>query len=448
MGALCCARLCCAQLSCAATPPPAPEYRDPVTVFGDCGPLTEASSERIQFIGRYVINGTDIEYSYSSSIIRFVVETSSDSCQLGVTMGSPGDGSRAKKMRGLLGSSPNGIPKKAGAFMNVYINGVLSSKFAVEDGDPKQYIIANPLPEGKSLIEISKCTEGLFGMVVFKGINMSEGVTLLAPPTRKKTIEFIGDSDTTAYCSVGPYTLRMVSIFKHMILWSDTDQSAAMYISKSFGADHHNLAVSGIGLMHQGDKYGPTNVGGPSPEHYEDIISFNWGVPLGDERYAVGTMPQVDLVVIWQGQNDVCVGCGPGKIAQGVQAYKAQLEAIRKHRPETPILCLYPDGLIGTTHPKHPLMGGFKKRQKGVTEDIKAWAVGAAEACGGSGNGIYTRAVKMDPEFDPHRDFGAMGEAGVEGQKKWARGVVPHIKDIMGWEVVSAIELNENVVVK
>jgi hypothetical protein len=355
---------------------------------------------------------------------------------VGITVFSPADGGRAKKMHA-MNASTNGTPEKAGALMNIYVNGTRTGKIGVEACDtPKQYIIAEGLGDGDTLIEVTKVSEPAWGMVVVKGINLPDGATLKDAPPAKRVIEFLGDSDTTAIGSMGPPTLNMFVALKNMMAWSDTDRSWAAHVARSFGVDHINTAAGGIGLMLTGDKYGPLQKAGPSPEHYEDRLCFNWGLGSKGDRYSVGDMPEVDLVVIWLGQNDLIAGVGPGNIAKGTKAYRAQLEVIRRHRPTTPVLCLYPLGLIHTSHSSNRLLKGKVKRQAALATDIKEWAEAAAAELGGEKAGLYVRGVAMEPAFDPEQDFGLMYEIGHKAQLKWARGVVPHVKAIMGWDVV------------
>ena len=59
--------------------------------------------------------------------------------------------------------------------------------------EAKQYIIAEDLPEGDSVLEVSKTTEPHFGLVVVKGIHLQDGVKLAPLPPPKKVIECIGN---------------------------------------------------------------------------------------------------------------------------------------------------------------------------------------------------------------------------------------------------------------
>ena len=207
------------------------------------------------------------------------------------------------------------------------------------------------------------------------------------------------------------------------------------------GVDVHNLGVGGQGLIISDDTVKNRIKAG---ENYADRVQFSWGRPNADakqfpaaEEYSVGDMPHVDLVVVWIGQNDIMNGYA-GKIAEGQAAYKALLQNVRKHRQKTKIVCLYPAGVIHSTHPGYVVTGA--KNREAIQNEIKQWAEGAAAELGGEAEEIFVRGVEMEPGFDPLRDYGIFGEVGVNGQKKWARGVVKVLTQITGWGKVADIE--------
>ena len=65
--------------------------------------------------------------------------------------------------------------------------------------------------------------------------------------------------------------------------------------------------------------------------------------------------------------------------------------------------------------------------------DIREWATAAAKSLGGEICKIYVRSVCMKPFFDAKFDYGAFYELGPSGQKKLARGIVPHVQAITRW---------------
>jgi hypothetical protein len=95
--------LCCAQMSCSATILPCrPELVEPVTKEGNAGDMIMATDERIHFVGRGVTSGSELSFSHTSALIRFRVVGPAQ--QVGISLYSPDNGTRAKKMRGASGS--------------------------------------------------------------------------------------------------------------------------------------------------------------------------------------------------------------------------------------------------------------------------------------------------------------------------------------------------------
>ena len=102
---------CCAQFKAAG--PARAEYIQAQTKYADHQTqMIPATDERIQFIGRNAVNGTDREYSYASGLIRFLVKGPASS--ISILCGTPKNGTRAKKMRGLAGKNKGGVPLKPG----------------------------------------------------------------------------------------------------------------------------------------------------------------------------------------------------------------------------------------------------------------------------------------------------------------------------------------------
>jgi len=73
--------------------------------------------------------------------------------------------------------------------------------------EAKQYIIAEDLPEGDCVLEVSKTTEPHFGLMVVKGIHLPDGVKLAPLPPPKKVIECIGNPSSLFPCSLSHFPL-------------------------------------------------------------------------------------------------------------------------------------------------------------------------------------------------------------------------------------------------
>ena len=70
-------------------------------------------------------------------------------------------------------------------------------------------------------------------------------------------------------------------------------------------------------------------------------------------KYALSDVPKADLVIIWIGQSDLMWGAiKPGDLETGTAKYKELLVKVRDLRPDTPVLCLYPEELTPAGHPQ------------------------------------------------------------------------------------------------
>ena len=78
----CC--LFCEQSCCRDAPTQVhPECMAPSLRLGDAGPLIPATDERLQFVGRCAVSGTDLEYNQCSATLRFVVRGPATQVALG-----------------------------------------------------------------------------------------------------------------------------------------------------------------------------------------------------------------------------------------------------------------------------------------------------------------------------------------------------------------------------
>ena len=87
------------------------------------------------------------------------------------------------------------------------------------------------------------------------------------------------------------------------------------------------------------------------------------------------------------------------------------------------------------------MFGSNKKKCAAVNTDIKAYIDGAIKKWGGDEKElkIFARGFEMNPAFEPTTDYGAFGELGVGGARKLARGVLPLVKEVTGWEIVNEV---------
>jgi lysophospholipase L1-like esterase len=108
----------------------------------------------------------------------------------------------------------------------------------------KTYTLATGLTPGAHVVELRKRTEAKAGVTQFLGFDYSGGALLAPPPARVRRIEFLGDSNANGYgiegagpaCSYTPAT-------------QNERKSFGALAAAALGADHHNLAQSGVGVL-------------------------------------------------------------------------------------------------------------------------------------------------------------------------------------------------------
>jgi len=270
--------------------------------------------------------------------------------------------------------------------------------------------------------------------------------------------------------AVGPSKCtNMEYLLPRMSLFTDPAVSFARYVAKSFDADVVNMGVGGTGLVaNTGPKFAAAMgkakeaelyVAGPTAAVYDHKLCYNFGEAKGNvAKYTSDNVPNADLVVVSIGQTDLSMGAiEPEDVATGSEKYTELLAKVRELRPETPLLCIYPESVNHCSHPHArgvlETMGGAASgfgptsayaRQKAISGEesvIKAWAMAAAKNLGGEGSKVYVRGVDMQPFFDPKTDYGSFFSLAANGQKKWARGIVPHVQAVMKWDIVTDFKI-------
>jgi hypothetical protein len=144
------------------------------------------------------------------------------------------------------GTGVKAILKDNGAndFYNVIVDNNLI-KIIRLDTVKKTYILVEGLPAGHHSLELFKRTEWTIGKSLFYGFTIdNDGVLLKAPATKKRKIEYYGDSITCGYAvedstgkdrGTGPF--------------EDNYMSYAAITARHFDAEYSCIARSGIGVM-------------------------------------------------------------------------------------------------------------------------------------------------------------------------------------------------------
>lgn len=323
----------------------------------------------------------------------------------------------------------------ANSFFNLTI--AESSPIVLACGDGlEEYLIADDLNSvAETDICIYKRTEAVArfpdrvtGCVSLLGVLLgSDGPLLTYTESRRKVIEFVGDSDTAAYGNLGPRTGFEVadrSVFADPSK-QDVSKSWAAFVANAFGAECHNISWSGMGAV--------WNVPGHGAEDAMDRHYFRLLATGGDAAATVASLdnpvlPPVDLVVLYIGGNDWWTLEQRGDDAF-VEGYTKFLIQLRRLRPEPPIIVLAANGTSGSCL-------ATPERQRLFSDDMKRMLGQAVDRAGGKAERIHLREVVPSPAIDLSLDddWGVMEHWSVPAHRKWAEGVVPLIEKIMGWK--------------
>ncbi|MCU0786564.1 MAG: hypothetical protein MUF81_21470, partial [Verrucomicrobia bacterium] len=128
-------------------------------------------------------------------------------------------------------------------FFNAQVDG---SNMVVEipDGAPTTTATLSGLGNGPHQLALFKRSEAIAGTVRFLGVELASGAQAQAPrpPAYKLKMQFIGDSITVGACNEDGVADQWTNRLSHNAAFSYAALTAA-----AFAADHHNIAVSGMG---------------------------------------------------------------------------------------------------------------------------------------------------------------------------------------------------------
>jgi hypothetical protein len=129
-------------------------------------------------------------------------------------------------------------------YFNIIIDGKVTQKLHL-DREKHEYVIAANLPAGKHSLEIFKLTEWAMGKTWLYGLTLDAGTQLLpAPATKKRKIEFFGNSITCGYA-----VLDTTGQDRGSAPFEDNYKSYAAITARHFDAEYYCTARSGIGML-------------------------------------------------------------------------------------------------------------------------------------------------------------------------------------------------------
>ena len=129
-------------------------------------------------------------------------------------------------------------------YYNIIIDGKITRKIHL-DAAKQEYTLAENLPAGKHSLELFKLTEWANGKTWFYGFNLTNNAKLLAAPaTKKRKIEFFGNSITCGFA-----VLDTTGQDRGTAPYEDNYKSYAAITARYFDAEYYCTARSGIGVM-------------------------------------------------------------------------------------------------------------------------------------------------------------------------------------------------------
>lgn len=129
-------------------------------------------------------------------------------------------------------------------YYDVIIDGKVSQKLNI-DTLKQEYTLAANLPAGEHILELFKITEWDKGKTWFYEFNLDANTKLLVTPeTKKRKIEFFGNSITCGYA-----VLDTTGKDRGTAPYEDNYQSYAAITARHFDAEYYCTAKSGIGML-------------------------------------------------------------------------------------------------------------------------------------------------------------------------------------------------------
>lgn len=214
---------------------------------------------------------------------------------------------------------------KGQCFFNAQVDGS-NTVVEVREGTVTQPVTFSGLDAGRHHLVFFKRSEASAGTVRFRGIEISPAAKAWAPPKMpyKLKMEFIGDSITVGACNEDGVADQWDNRRTH-----NSAFSYAALTADAFSADHHNIAVSGMGIA--------TGWVEPKAGETWDRLYPNPASPRADlSRWT----PQIVFVNF--GENDASYSSAHGQPfpTNYTAGYVSLVQAIRKTYPEARIVLL------------------------------------------------------------------------------------------------------------
>lgn len=227
-------------------------------------------------------------------------------------------------------------------YVRIDIDGQMTQTVQLAKGK-KTIRVADKLPKGKHMVQITRRTEALFGETQLTAIRLDAGAKLIPHNIPERAYLAIGDSITCGYGNGAENENVKFSAETEM-----GDTTYAALAARMFGADYHCIAWSGRGIYRNRGKNDvpekdtmpaiferilPSKADSPTfdPKAIDpDVISIN----LNTNDFALGAPPKEEFVAVyvkfikrlhewWPNARIICINgpmMGEGKASEYIQA--------------------------------------------------------------------------------------------------------------------------------
>ena len=286
---------------------------------------------------------------------------------------------------GVIGTSlVVNLTASAISYMRVWVDDVeLADRIKITPAT-KKYTVASGLEDAYHKIRIVKATEMQDAVWTVSSFEADKFATV--PKKSALKIEFVGDSISAGYGSLGPAGAGKT------VDNSDSTRTYAYYTAQQLGADYSVVAWSGICAK---------------AYHWASNVNMNtlYGRTSWTNSAAYTTDDEPDIIVLNLGTNEASYLSpeygGPSYGSQFPADYKDMLTTIRSKNPNAYVICLY--GMMGTNSVIH--------------------------------SGIATAVEQMDDDkivYNPisitANSSGAAGHPSAYAQEGWATQLASYIK--------------------
>lgn len=335
---------------------------------------TPASDSRIEYTGRTLVNGDDVNYDWSGVYFR-------------VRFNGPYLAMKCSDTKN--------------CWFNLWIDKEMTPeadrKFMVGEAKDTLIVLAEGLGKGEHEVILQKRTEGEQGRFTVHSF-LSEGQILQAKGRKERHIEFIGDSYT---CGYGTESQDKDDPF--LAETENCNLTYAAITARYFGADFNLVSHSGQGIARNYDNYGQ---GYHMPHRYKQ--TFNTDKEIMWEPDNAPYRP--DVVVIYLGTNDFSTAQQPAE-SSFRNNYITLLRSIKENYGEdTPILCM--------ASPADPYLYDYVRN---------------AVVVSGLKNVAYMAVSYLAHNYED--DLGASWHPNYQGHIKVASCMIPYISTLTGWEM-------------